>query len=183
MRELKYHEKKLLKKVDLYNWKIDSNLREVSIMRRYYVQNRNDLKVYNRVAGQIKKIINRLLKLDKEDEFRIKQTKILMNRLYDMGLITNKTNLFGINEKVGISAFCRRRLPYILFRNKYCESIKEGITFIEQGQIKVGTELVMNPGYIVTRSMEDHITWTNGSKIKRKIAEYSGKVDDYEENC
>ena len=51
MRELKFHEKKLLKKVDLYNWKIENNLREVSVMRRYYVQNRNDLKIYNITAG------------------------------------------------------------------------------------------------------------------------------------
>jgi U3 small nucleolar ribonucleoprotein protein IMP3 len=47
MRELKYHEKKLIKKVDFLDWKNEDNLREIKIMRRYYVQNRDDLKVYN----------------------------------------------------------------------------------------------------------------------------------------
>lgn len=45
MRELKYHEKKLLKKVDFLDWKNEDNLREIKIMRRYYIQNREDLKV------------------------------------------------------------------------------------------------------------------------------------------
>jgi U3 small nucleolar ribonucleoprotein protein IMP3 len=45
MRELKYHENKLLKKVDFLNWKNEDNLREIAILRRYYVQNRDDLKV------------------------------------------------------------------------------------------------------------------------------------------
>ena len=33
-RKLKYHEQKLLKKVDFLNWKADGNLREVKILRR-----------------------------------------------------------------------------------------------------------------------------------------------------
>lgn len=183
MRELKYHEKKLLKKVDFHDWKNEKNLREVSVMRRYYVQNRNDLKIYNRVAGQIKKTINRLKLLDKADTFRIRQTKVLLNKLFDMGFISTKTNLLDVEKKVGISAICRRRLAVVLFRNKYCESVKEAITFIEQSQVRVGTDIIINPGYIVTRSMEDHITWADGSKIKKKVKEYSGILDDYDDNC
>ena len=45
MRTLKFHEKKLLKKVDFLDWKNEDNLREIKIMRRYYVQNRDDLKM------------------------------------------------------------------------------------------------------------------------------------------
>ena len=180
MRDLKYHEKKLLKKVDFYDWKNEDNLREVKIMRRYYVQNRGDLKMYNKVVGQIRKIVNKLKELSKEDSFRIRQTKLLMNKLYEMGLITHKTNLHDIEKKVGVSAFCRRRLPFILFKNKYCETMKESVTFVEQSQLRVGTEVVNNPAFIVTRNMEDHIKWVDGCKIKRKIDEYQGVVDDYD---
>ena len=42
MRQLKYHEQKLLKKVDFLNWKQDKNLREVKILRRYHIQDRQD---------------------------------------------------------------------------------------------------------------------------------------------
>ncbi len=59
-------------------------------------------------------------------------------------------------------------------------TIKEAITFIEQGQVRVGTQVITDPAFLVTRSLEDHITWTNRSKIRRKIMEYKGKVDDYD---
>jgi U3 small nucleolar ribonucleoprotein protein IMP3 len=45
MRTLKYHEKKLLKKVDFLDWKNEENLREIKLLRRYYVQSRDDLKM------------------------------------------------------------------------------------------------------------------------------------------
>lgn len=45
MRELKFHERKLLKKVDFFEWKNENNIREIKILRRYFIQNRMDLKV------------------------------------------------------------------------------------------------------------------------------------------
>lgn len=183
MRELKHHEKILLKKTNFYDWDSTNNLREVKLLRRYYVQNRKDLKVYNKMVGQMRKIILKLKNLKEDDSFRIKQTKILMNKLYDMGVISYKTNLKDIEDKVGIAAFCRRRLANVMFANKYCESVKEAVTFIEQSQVKVGTNIINNPGFIVTRYLQDHITWADGSKIKRKLDEYKGEVDDYDNNC
>ena len=37
MRKLKFHEKKLLKRVDLYNWKKEQDHREVSIIKKYHL--------------------------------------------------------------------------------------------------------------------------------------------------
>ena len=56
MRQLKYHEQKLLKKVDFLNWKQDKNLREVKILRRYHIQDREDYHTYNKVVGYITKV-------------------------------------------------------------------------------------------------------------------------------
>lgn len=42
MRKLKFHEQKLLKKVDFLTWKQEENLREIKILRRYYIQDRED---------------------------------------------------------------------------------------------------------------------------------------------
>lgn len=181
MRELKYHEKKLLKKVDFYDWKNEDNEREIKIMRRYYVQKREDIKYYTKLVGKLRRIIHKLKALDKDDSFRIRQTKLLMNKLYDMGVLNYKTNLEDVEKKVNVSAFCRRRLPVVLFRNKYCETMKEAVTFVEQSQVRVGVDVINNSAFIVTRSMEDHITWTEGSKIKKKLEEYNGTKDDYNE--
>ncbi len=42
MREFKFHEQRLLKKVNLYNYKNDGNLREIQVMRRYNILKRED---------------------------------------------------------------------------------------------------------------------------------------------
>ena len=42
VRKLKYHEQKLLKKVDFVSWKADTNIREVQILRKYHTQKRDD---------------------------------------------------------------------------------------------------------------------------------------------
>ena len=37
-----------------------------------------------------------------------------------------------------------------------------------------------DPALLVNRNLEDHLTWVDSSKIKRKILQYYDKVDDYE---
>lgn len=42
VRKLKFHEQKLLKKVDFLNWEVDNNLHEVKILRKYHIEKRED---------------------------------------------------------------------------------------------------------------------------------------------
>ena len=41
-------------------------------------------------------------------------------------------------------------------------------------------ETVTEPAFLVTRTMEDFVTWVDTSKIRRKITKYNDKLDDYE---
>lgn len=74
----------------------------------------------------------------------------------------------------------RRRLSTVLVRLKFAEHLKEAVTYIEQGHIRVGPETVTDPAFLVTRNMEDFITWVDSSKIKRKVLQYNDKLDDYD---
>ena len=74
----------------------------------------------------------------------------------------------------------RRRLPVVMSRLKMAETMKESVTFVEQGHVRVGPTTVTDPAMLVTRSMEDFVTWTDTSKIRRKIKEYNNEADDYE---
>lgn len=42
MRQLKHHEQKLLKKVDFLQWKKEDSMREMKVIRRYFLQQRED---------------------------------------------------------------------------------------------------------------------------------------------
>lgn len=46
VRKLKFHEEKLLRKVDFINWDIDNNIHEVKILKRFFIQKREDYTKY-----------------------------------------------------------------------------------------------------------------------------------------
>ncbi|KAI8918918.1 hypothetical protein BC831DRAFT_481704 [Entophlyctis helioformis] len=179
VRAFKYHEQKLLKKVDFVQYKSDASLRETTVMRKYHVQRREDYIKYNVLAGQIRKLANRLSMLDPKDPFRDQTTEVMLDKLYRMGLLTAAKSLSQC-EKMTVSAFCRRRLPIVMVRLKMAENVKQAVEYVEQGHIRVGPQTVTDPAYLVTRNMEDFVTWVDTSKIKRKILKYNDKLDDFD---
>ncbi|OZJ05435.1 U3 small nucleolar ribonucleoprotein imp3 [Bifiguratus adelaidae] len=179
MRQLKHHERKLLKKVDFLQWKNENNIREIQVMRRYHIQKREDYMKYNKLVGEIRKLANRISLLDPRDPFRAEQEKALLNKLYHLGLLPTTTK-FSDCDKVSVSAFCRRRLPIVMCRLKMAETVREAVTFVEQGHVRVGPETITDPAFLVNRNMEDFVTWVDTSKIKRKIMKYNDKLDDFD---
>ena len=96
-----------------------------------------------------------------------------------LGVIPSKKNL-GLVDKVTASAFCRRRLPVVMFRVKMAQTVKEAVKFVEQGHVRVGPETVTDPAFLVSRTMEDFVTWVDTSKIKRTVMKYNDRLDDYD---
>lgn len=179
MRELKFHEKKLLKKVDFLKWKREDNLREIQVMRRYHIQDRDDYKRYSKIVGRIAKLANVLKKLEGGDATRIDITDQLLTKLYDLGAVSVKKSLVQA-EALPVSALARRRLAIVMVRLRMAETVKEAVTFIEQGHVRVGPNTVTDPAHHVTRTMEDFVTWVDTSRIKRKVMAYNDQLDDYD---
>lgn len=67
-----------------------------------------------------------------------------------------------------------------MFRLKMAQSIKDAVTFIEQGHVRVGPNVITDPAYLVTRQMEDYLTWVDSSKIKQNLLKFRNKVDDFD---
>ena len=44
----------------------------------------------------------------------------------------------------------------------------------------MGPSVVTDTAFLVTRSMEDFITWVDSSKIRKTIAKYNDKLDDFD---
>ncbi|KAL3933631.1 MAG: hypothetical protein SGARI_003662 [Bacillariaceae sp.] len=179
MRQLKHHEKKLLRKVDLYSWKNEDNLRDAKILRRYHIQNRDDYTAYMRICGMVTKLAAKLKTLKSDDPFRVAMTDQLLTKLADLGLINKATSLKNA-EDITASAICRRRLPVVMVRMKMAETLKSAITFIESGQIRVGPYCVTDPAFLVSKSMEDYVTWVDTSKVRRTVQKYNDKLDDFD---
>ncbi|KAG4379831.1 hypothetical protein GLYMA_16G058000v4 [Glycine max] len=123
--------------------------------------------------------IGRLQKMDQKDPFRIDMTDKLLEKLYNMGVIPTRQSIM-LCKRLTVSSFCRHRLSTVLVRLKFAEHLKEAVTYIEQGHIRVGPETVTDPAFLVTRNMEDFVTLVDSFKIKRKVLQYNDKLDDYD---
>jgi U3 small nucleolar ribonucleoprotein protein IMP3 len=179
MRQLKHHEQKLLKRVDLLTWKREANLREIKVLRRYHIQDREDYVRYNRLAGLVTALVAKLRQLPPDNARRVATTQALLDKLFRLGLIDAASSLAKA-EHLPASAFCRRRLPVVLVRLKMAETMRQAVAFVEQGHVRVGPDCVTDPALLVPRSVEDFVTWVDSSKIKRSVSKYNDKLDDYE---
>ncbi|KAK7187395.1 Small subunit (SSU) processome component [Paraphaeosphaeria sporulosa] len=183
-RKLKHHEQKLLRKVDFNTYKSDNDHREHAIMRRYGVQKRDDYAKYNRLAGSLRQLAHKIAALEPTDDFRRKHEDLMLEKLFTMGILgtggSGRGKLSDVEHKVTVSAFCRRRLPVVMTKLRMADNVTAAIKFIEQGHVRVGTDVMTDPAYLVTRNMEDFVTWVDSSKIKRNIMKYRDQLDDFE---
>jgi U3 small nucleolar ribonucleoprotein protein IMP3 len=208
VRKLKFHEKKLLKKVDFINWKDvgSNNLKEVAICRRYGVT-RAEYTGYNKLCRQVWTLSGKVAQLEAENPLRTAASGQLTEKLYTMGLI--KTKRLKKADSLSVKAFCRRRLPVYMIQSgmfhgplavasKSRRSIKRPICYrfiksdrlkmndcssvaeyVEHGHVRIGPNVVRDPAFLVTRNQEDFITWTD--KMHKKISTYRAEHDDYED--
>ncbi|KAF8118009.1 hypothetical protein N665_0006s0013 [Sinapis alba] len=179
MRKLKFHEKKLIRKANFLEWKREGGHLENLITHRYHMGGRDDYKKYSGLCRMVQKLTNVMKQMDATDPFRIQMTDILLEKLYNMGVIPTRKSL-ALTDRLSVSSFCRRRLSTVLVHLKYAEHLTEAVTYIEQGHIRVGPDTITDPAFLVTRNMEDFITWVDSSKIKRKVLQYNDKLDDYD---
>lgn len=148
-------------------------------MRRYHIQKREDYVAYNRICGNIQQLSSKLKTLEGDDPFRIAMTDQLLDKMHNMGLITTKKSLKKADE-ITTSSICRRRIPVLMVRMKMAETLRIAVTFVEQGQVRVGPNVVTDPAFLVTRSMEDFVTWVDSSKVKKTVQKYNDKLDDFD---
>lgn len=137
----------------------------------------------NTFYQSLKQLAHRLAALPPDSPFRLKHEKLLLEKLNDMGILPSTAStakLSEVEKNVTVSAFCRRRLPVIMTRLRMAETVQAATKIIEQGHVRVGTDTVTDTAFLVTRSMEDFVTWVDGSKIKRNILRYREKLDDFD---
>lgn len=149
-------------------------------MRRYHIQDSQTYHKYNKICGSIRHLAHRLALLQPNDPFRHRHESLLLEKLHATGILAQKTKLSDAENKVTVAALCRRRLPVIMTRLRMSETVQMATKFVEQGHVRVGTEVVTDPAYLVTRNMEDFVTWVDSSKIKKSIMAYRNEVDDFD---
>merc|ERR1711863_185111 len=117
--------------------------------------------------------------LDPASPHRVDMSAAFLEKLWNIGIIPTKWSLENC-DKVTASSFCRRRLPVLMVRSKMAESIKSATQLIEQGHVRVGSDVVKDPAFLVTRNLEDFVTWVDTSAIRKHVLEYKDMRDDFD---
>ena len=104
VRKLKFHEQKLLRKVDFYNWEASNNLHEAKIMKKYHIQKREEYTLYNKLSRETRDIVRKIKDLDPKSPHRTEMSAAFLEKLYNLGLIPTKWNLENC-DKVGSNDF------------------------------------------------------------------------------
>ncbi|CAG2120935.1 unnamed protein product, partial [Medioppia subpectinata] len=94
------------------------------------------------------------------------------------GLI--KTKRLKKCNSVNVKAFCRRRLPvYMIQSGMFSGPLSMAVKYVKHGHIRVGPNVVTDPAFLVTRTHEDFISWTDN--LRTKIDTYNDNRDDYKD--
>ena len=147
---------------------------------------------YNKLCGSLRSLIHRISLLPADDPFRQQKEAEMLNKLYDMGILDVGSKPSDIENKVTVSSIARRRLAVVVARLKMSETVSDvspslyplapspyssqAVRTIEQGHIRVGTQPVTDPAMLITRHMEDFVTWVDTSARKRTIMKYNDEV-------
>jgi U3 small nucleolar ribonucleoprotein protein IMP3 len=125
------------------------------VVNRYRIQQRDDYKKYNQLCGQLRQLAHKLSLLSPTDPFRRKHEDLLLEKLFDAGILGTggggKGLLSDVEHKVTVSAFCRRRLGVVMHRLGMAQNLEHAARLIEQQHVRVGTEVVTDPAFLVTR--------------------------------
>eukprot|EP00834_Sanchytrium_tribonematis_P001874 NODE_49_length_31687_cov_0.791123.p16 type:complete len:179 gc:universal NODE_49_length_31687_cov_0.791123:24504-23968(-) len=178
MRQLKFHEQKLLKKTNFLEWKSDST-HSNTVVRRFNMKNREEYILYNQLIGQLKHLANKISTLDRDDPFRLYMTMRILKKLYALGVIHDLDGLSQV-EKLSVSSLAKRRLSCVMVHLKMAERISHAHELIMQGHVRVGPSTITDPAFLVVREMEEYITWRNG-KMKTHVDNFNNEHDDFNE--
>ncbi len=178
VRRFKFHEKKLLKKVDFMQYAED-NWHESYCIPKYHMQDREDYRRYLRMTGMMRALMGQLRTLPPSSKIRIEVTDQLLKKLFDMGLIQERLGLAEV-DKLGVEAFCKRRLSAVLVKLNMAGNHRIASDFVEHGHVRVGVTQVRDPAFLVPRSMEPLVTWTDKSKIRKHVESFNAERDDFE---
>eukprot|EP01013_Petalomonas_cantuscygni_P011795 TRINITY_DN25401_c0_g1_i1.p1 TRINITY_DN25401_c0_g1~~TRINITY_DN25401_c0_g1_i1.p1 ORF type:complete len:187 (-),score=31.60 TRINITY_DN25401_c0_g1_i1:89-649(-) len=178
-RELKHHEQKLLRQHDFELYRSEKRSHEGRVVRQYYLQDREDYQRYNILAGRVTRLADMLKTLPPSSKVRIEITRQLVTYLYNLGVIDRTDDLSAVHL-LSTASFCKRRLAVVLVRLNMAPNNQAATTFIEQGHVRIGPNIIRDPGFLVSRSAQDVVTWGVRSSLRRKAAEFGRTLDDYD---
>lgn len=135
-------------------WRSDRLLEELKLVGEYGLRNKRELWRAASILRKYRKIARSLFVLTEEE--RAKKESVLINTLYKLGILPEKSTADDV-LRLTVRDILERRLQTIVFRLGLAKTIHHARQLITHRHIAVGDRVVSAPSYLVKRGEEDKI--------------------------
>ncbi|XP_075591194.1 uncharacterized protein LOC142598121 [Dermatophagoides farinae] len=136
---------------------------ELRLVGEYGLKNKRELWRVKMLLAKIRKAARELLIKPEDDPERIFHANALMNRLVRYGLLNESECKLDFVLGLTLHKLLERRLQTRVFRQSHARSIHHARVLIRQGHIRVGSQTVNVPSFLVRLSSDQHIDFSRSS--------------------
>jgi len=163
--------------------------KELKLCGVYGLRNKREIHRVHTALAKMRSIARTLLTLPEKDPKRVFEGSALLKRLNRYGLLNESEQKLDFVLGLTNERFMDRRLQTRVFASGLAKSIHHARVLIRQRHIRVGKQLVNNPGFLVRVESDKHIEFALTSpygigrpgRVKRKNAKNKGKKGGGEE--
>jgi small subunit ribosomal protein S9e len=130
---------------------------ELKLCGEYGLRCKREIWRVQYMLSKVRKAARTLLTLDTKDPKRLFETPPLIRRLKRFGLMLPEENSLDDILKLTTQRLMERRLQTKVFRQGLAKSIHHARVLIRQRHIRVGTQVVNVPSFLVRVDSEKHI--------------------------
>ncbi len=157
-------------------WQADRIASENELSRKYGLKNKKEIWKAETLLRNFRRN-GRLLLARSSNEQALKESKQLIARLIRLGIVPEETDLDGVLA-LDVNTVLGRRLQTIAYLKGLANTPKQARQFIVHGHIAVNGRIVTVPGYLVSKSEEDSITYAGNSPLKDELHPMRPSTDE-----
>eukprot|EP00768_Dysnectes_brevis_P005701 gnl/Dysnectes_brevis/422_a465_9493.p2 GENE.gnl/Dysnectes_brevis/422_a465_9493~~gnl/Dysnectes_brevis/422_a465_9493.p2 ORF type:complete len:189 (-),score=56.74 gnl/Dysnectes_brevis/422_a465_9493:79-645(-) len=136
---------------------------ELKLCGEFGLRNKREIWRAKYTLAKIRKTARSLLTLEEKDAKRIFEGAALMRRLHRYGLLPESQEKLDYVLSLKVEDLLRRRLQSIIVEQSHANSVHEARVMIRQRHIRVGSQVVDVPSFLVRVSSEKFIDFAENS--------------------
>ena len=130
---------------------------ELKLCGEYGLKCKREVWRVNLQLAKIRKVARTLLTLDEHNPKRKFEGAALLRRLHRYGILDDDKNQLDFVLSLKTSDFLKRRLQTLVYKRGFAQSIHHARVLIKQRHIRVGTQTVDVPSFVVRVENQSHI--------------------------
>jgi small subunit ribosomal protein S9e len=127
------------------------------LLGQYGLKNKREVWRVQLTLAKIRKAARELLTLEETDPVRIFEGRALIRRMLRLGLLNENEKKLDYVLGLTIQKFLERRLQTKVFKMSLARSIHHARVLLRQRHIRVGSQVVNIPSFMVRVDSEKHI--------------------------